>query len=60
MDKIYLVDSITWARLRYVAGRLCGGSDQMRDEGNTLLVLLDRASELDASDLAAQDPNEEG
>ena len=38
--KTYTFDEEAWAKLRAMAGRLCGGSDKMRDEGNLLVALM--------------------
>lgn len=42
MAPIKMCEPEDYAALRRMAARLCGGSDKMRDEGNLLVVLLDR------------------
>ncbi len=38
----YGVDPEDLATLRKIAGRLCGGTDRERDEGNLLHVIINR------------------
>jgi hypothetical protein len=53
-DKIYVIDGADFHKLQALADWLHAGSDTARDEGHKLWLLLDRATEMDASDLAAQ------